>query len=221
MTTDPFHILFDISLPLSPRTLRYQGDPSLTLTAGAHIDRGDPFTVSTLTLGLHTGTHLDFPSHFLKDDRDSSAFQPDRFLRQALVIDTGDVPVVSADCMDGAPVAAGDALLLRTSNSRRRLLHQDALREEGVVLSADAARWCVDAGVTMVGIDWLSVDGPDGGFPVHHILLEAGILVLEAIDLEKVPAGRYTLIALPLALQEAEASPVRALLLPPVHRDRR
>ena len=85
-------------------------------------------------------------------------------------------------------------------------------------LSQEAARICAAAKAGLVGIDCLSVDGYESALPVHRILLNSDVLILEGIDLSAVPAGRYTLICLPLSLGGAEASPVRAVLvrqLPP------
>ena len=92
-------------------------------------------------------------------------------------------------------------------------MHQVDFREDFISLSVQAAQICVARGVRLVGIDYLSVDKyGDDSLPVHRTLLESDILILEGIDLAAVPCGRYTLICLPLRIEGAEASPVRAVL---------
>jgi arylformamidase len=126
---------------------------------------------------------------------------------------SGDGPVLPG-CLPESGIEPGQALLFKTGNSRRGLMHQSGFSEDFISLSEQAARFCVTRGVKLVGIDCLSVDEyEDDSLPVHRTLLENDILILEGIDLAAVPCGRYTLICLPLKIEGAEASPVRAVLV--------
>jgi arylformamidase len=106
-----------------------------------------------------------------------------------------------------------ERLLLATTNGAR--LRDPWFHPDYVALRSDAARRLVDAGIRLVGIDYLSI-GPMGpeGEEVHRILLEAGVVVLEGLVLESLPPGDYDLIALPLAVRGSDGAPVRAVLRP-------
>jgi arylformamidase len=116
--------------------------------------------------------------------------------------------------LQGSRAGKGQALLFKTDNSRRSLMHEASFNQDYVFLSSDAARFCVSRGLGLVGIDYLSVDCfEDESLPVHRILLESDVLILEGLDLSRAPSGQYLLICLPLSIENAEASPVRAVLL--------
>jgi arylformamidase len=82
-------------------------------------------------------------------------------------------------------------------------------------MTPEAADYCIEKGVSLVGIDYITIDRySDRTFPVHHRLLGNDILILEGLHLSEVPSGRYTLFCLPLLIKGGEASPVRAILIP-------
>ena len=178
------------------------------------LDTGSGYNLSALSLGSHAGAHLDFPAHLLEGGKRQNDYPPESFIMPAEVVCvSGDGPVLPG-CLLESGTKSGQALLFKTRNSRRGLMHQAAFSEDFVSISVQAARLCVDRGARLVGIDYLSVDKyGDDSLPVHRTLLENDILILEGIDLEAVPCGRYTLICLPLRIAGAEASPVRAILI--------
>lgn len=208
-----FKEIYDISVPLNEVPI-YPGDRPFSQEWMARLDSGDGYNLSALALGSHAGTHLDFPSHLLGGGKGQDEYPPGSFIMPAEVVCvSGDGPVLP-DSLPKSGIESGQALLFRTRNSRRRLMHQADFSEDFVSLSAQAARLCVARGVRLVGIDYLSVDEyGDDSLPVHRTLLENNILILEGIDLETVACGRYTLICLPLRIEGAEASPVRAVLV--------
>jgi len=181
----------------------------------ARLDEGKDYRLSALALSSHAGTHLDFPSHLLEKGRTQDSYCLSRFIIPAQVICVAEEDEsILPSCLQGCKIAKGQALLFRTGNSQKRLMHQAAFSEEFVCLSPEAARLCAAREVGLVGVDYISVDKyGDDSLPVHRILLENDILILEGIDLAAVPCGRYTLICLPLSLKDAEASPVRAALV--------
>ena len=203
----------DISAPLNKAPI-YPGDRPYTRQWMARLDEGDGYNLSALALGSHAGTHLDFPSHLLKSGKSQDQYPLKRFILSAEVVCvSGDGPVLSG-CLQGSKIDKGQALLFKTDNSQKRLMHQAAFSEDFVCLSLDVARLCVADGVSLVGIDYLSVDKyGDDSLPIHRTLLENDILILEGIDLSAAPSGVYTLICLPLSIKGAEASLVRAVLV--------
>lgn len=177
--------------------------------------------VSQLSMGSHSGTHVDAPLHVLPDGPDLSAFGPERFVLPAVVVDATGRDVVDADLLRGlveqGVIRAGEAVLLRTDNSERPLAEggPEAFDWDYVPLSPEGAQVLADAKVGLLGVDCPSPDpAEDESLPDHRILFGAGVLLMEYLDLRKVEPGRYGLICLPLALDPgADASPVRAVLV--------
>ena len=208
-----FKEVYDISAPLNTAPA-YPGDRPYFREWMARLDEGNEYSLSALAFCSHAGTHLDFPSHLLKSGMTQEQYPLKRFIIPAEVISvSGEGPVLPSS-LPSCEIDKGQALLFKTGNSEKRLMHQAAFSEEFVYLSLDVARLCVAAEVSLVGIDYLSADKyGDDSLPVHCTLLENDILILEGIDLAAVPCGRYRLICLPLSVNDAEASPVRAILV--------
>jgi arylformamidase len=177
---------------------------------------GDPATVSHLSFGAHTGTHIDAPVHFLAGGAGVESVPLEAVLGPACVADlTGVTGTIGAADLEAAGIPAStERLLARTRNSGWSRA-DTAFREDYVAYDESAARWCLDRGVRLVGIDYLSIepfDAPQRGYPVHTLLLEAGVAVLEGVDLADVPPGVYELAALPLHIPGSDGAPVRAIL---------
>jgi arylformamidase len=208
-----FREVYDISAPLNT-VPAYPGDRPYFREWMARLDEGNDYSLSALSLNSHAGAHLDFPSHLLKGGGAQELYSLKRFIIPAEVISVpGEGPVLPSSLL-GCKIDNGQALLFKTGNSKKRLMHQAAFSEESVYLSWDLAQLCVAKEVSLVGIDYLSVDKyGDGSMPVHRTFLENDVLILEGIDLAGVPSGRYLLICLPLSITDAEASPVRAVLV--------
>lgn len=191
--------LLDVTRPLGPETRVYPGDPPVRLRVVADIARGDPARVSVLTIGTHAGTHVDAPRHL-----DGAGSGVDGIPLGALV---GPALVVQAA---GPRVERRDIRALPRGAPPRILLRGRP------VLAPGAARELVLRRVRLVGTDGPSLDPvgePD--LLAHRILLSAGIALLEGLDLEEAPAGRYELIALPLLIPGADGAPARAILRRP------
>ena len=206
--------VLDISLPLTPTTPPVPGDPPfarrLFLT---HDDVG--CEASSIILSAHSGTHLDFPAHFFPQGRRAGDYPATAFVRPAVVVDVATKCRLLPELLEATDVSPGDAVLFRTSNSVTQCFAGTNFPENFMSLTPTLAQELVRRQVGLVGIDSLSVEAlTNPAYPVHHILLGANVLVLEGLVLNAVAAGRYTLVCLPLAMPEAEASPVRAVLLP-------
>ncbi len=203
----------DISLPL-PAAPPVPGDPPFSRHSFLN-HATDGCEVASWSLCAHNATHIDFPAHFLHEGRRAGDYPPAAFILPALVVESGDALALTADMLDGHPPCPGEAILFRTVNSVDRLFAGPQFPETFAAVRPDLARELARRRTPLVGIDAMSIEPlDDAGYPVHHILLAAGVLILEGLDLRMAGSGRYRLICLPLAVPQAEASPVRAVLEP-------
>ncbi len=189
----------------------YEGDPPVEVSLAHSIKGGDPYNVSRLLMGAHTGTHVDAANHFIEDAGGVDEIPLDILIGPARVIDLTGIEEVSADTLAGANLDGVERLLFKTSNSR--LWNDEGFRKDSVYLTGAAAEYLVGAGVKLVGMDYLSIE-KFGASPAtaHLALLGAGVVILEGIDLSEVEAGEYGLICLPLPIRGCDGSPCRAVL---------
>lgn len=212
--TIEFTSVYDISVTLGEGSIDYPGDPPYQRDQVCGIEETGTFSLSKITMSAHSGTHIDSPAHFVPDGRTIDRYSVTDFVLPAHVVDIEDQSVIRVAELEGLPVGPGEAVLFRTENSRRGLCRSGAFSDDYVYLSREAAAFCVDRGSRLVGIDYISVDGSsDEDYPAHRLILGSGRLILEGIDLESVPSGKYLLVCLPLRIKGGEASPVRAILL--------
>jgi arylformamidase len=203
--------LIDISRAIRSGAPIYPGDPPVRLARVAAIGPDCPYQLSTLSGSAHLLTHIDAPAHFVAGGATIDQIPLERFLGPALVVEVAGDAIGPADLPPAADLR-GVGLLFKTRHSAGPL--PAAFDERHVHLVPAAARALAAAGVNLVGIDYLDLERPgDPAYPVHRILLEAGVLILEGLDLSAAAPGRYTLAALPLKLAGAEAAPCRAVLL--------
>ncbi len=208
--------VYDISVTLSPSLLRYPGDPPVRFRP----QPGEPFRLTRLAFGSHAGTHLDAPAHLLPQGAPADELPLERLLGPCLVLDLcrheGDI---DAAALRRLPLQGHRRLLLQTRNSLLWRRRRYSCRYAG--LTGDGAAWLVERGVELVGIDYLSVEPAGGDGTVHRRLLDAGVIVLEGLDLSAVEHGEYELLCLPLKLSVADGAPCRAVLrrpdIPPPH----
>lgn len=204
---------YDISIILGEQNITYPGDRPFVREATGPIPGIKVTEESNLALSSHSGTHLDAPAHFVPGGKHLDDFPLDSFVLPAHVVEVFDPEAVRAEDLEDVVVQPGDAILFRTGNSHSGRVVSGEFSDRYVYISADAAQWCVDRQLTLVGLDYISVDRyGDADTPAHLILLGAGILALETVNLTEVRPGRYTLICFPLRIKGAEGSPVRAVL---------
>lgn len=209
--------IIDISLAIEPGMAVWPDDPPVEVEPTGRVAAGDPANVSALRLGTHTGTHVDPPAHFFDGGHTVDHLDLDVLVGPATVVDLSGTPgPIGPGELRGAGLAPTvERVLIRTDNSdlwrRRPLLMPDRY----VTLSPAGARWLLDRGVRLVGADFLSVESPiDGRYPVHELLLGAGVVLVEGLDLSGAPAGDYLLACLPLKVTAGDGAPARAVLLP-------
>ena len=205
----------DVSLPLGPRTPAFPGDPPVALAPVTRLDRGGPYALSQLTLGTHAGTHIDPPRHFFPDAPGVDRIDPDLLVGPAAVVRVADdVDAIGPAEIDEAP-AGTVRLLFRTRNSARWAAGAPFFPDY-VALSPDGADRAVARGVRLIGVDALSVEsGGEPRYPVHRRLLAAGVVIVEGLLLDGIPAGRCEFACLPLRLVDGDGGPARALVARP------
>jgi arylformamidase len=205
--------VYDISLTLRQRMPVYPGEPTPVIEPLKQMERGDFCNVSRLTIATHTGTHIDAPLHFLPGATSVDRLPVDVLVGPALVVQMAVAQEITAADLEAAAIPPGtERLLFKTRNSR--LLDDDDFRRDFVYLTLDAARWLVERGVRLVAIDYLSVEQMDAQPNiVHQTLLRAGVIIVEGVDLREVAPGPYLLACLPLKIDGADGSPVRAVLV--------
>jgi arylformamidase len=201
----------DISVPIYAGMVLYPGDPPVEISQPMHLDRGDVCTVSRLSLGVHTGTHVDAPSHFLKGAESVDSLSLEAMVGPAHVIEILDTAAIGEEDLSGRGIERGDRILLKTSNSAR-CWSSDEFVPDFAHLILDGAAYLAGAGVRTVGIDYLSIGHGDEGPDVHRVLLGAQILIVEGLNLSGVEPGAYDLVCLPLKIRGGDGAPARALL---------
>jgi arylformamidase len=201
--------IVDVTRPVFPGMPVWPGDPPCRCGWSARLP-DDGVNAAELSFGAHTGTHVDGPLHVLEDGAPIGDLPLAAFVGPAHVVDADGGAEIGAEWLAAHLPAGCERLLLRT----RAWRDPRVFPARWPALTPAAARLLVDRGVRLVGTDAPSPDPPDAAdLPVHHVLLHAGVPIIENLLLDHVPGGAYELIALPLRLIEADASPVRAVLV--------
>ncbi|MBC8504988.1 MAG: cyclase family protein [Anaerolineales bacterium] len=208
--------IYDISLTISPELPTWPGDPGVNLERISKMEDGADANVTHMSLGVHTGTHVDAPFHFMGGESDTvETLALDILTGPAHVIYLPDVAVdITVDDLQTADIPDGTTrLLLKTNNSDWWAAGNNTFQEDFLALDVEAAEWLVQRGVKLVGVDYLSVAPFRAGVPTHRVLLGAGVIALEGLDLSAVEPGEYTLYCLPLKIQGSDGAPARAILV--------
>ncbi|GAB4522250.1 MAG: cyclase family protein [Anaerolineales bacterium] len=205
---------YDISLTISGDLPVWPGDPQVVLERVQRIEDGADANVTRLAMSAHTGTHIDAPYHFIADGRRVHELDINMLMGRVFVLHLPDVSIITADALRHAEIPPRTRrLMFKTRNSNIWLRPSPEFFEKYVALSADAAQYLVDRGVKVVGVDYLSVAPFDATRTTHEILLGAGVIVIEGLDLSSVSEGRYTMYCLPLKLAGADGAPARVVLV--------
>ncbi len=211
-TGDHDRRVWDVSVPDRPDMHFYPGDPTLEQTQVRAIKRGDVANLTHLSLGAHTGTHVDAPAHFIDGAATLEQVPLDRMVGPAQVLDLRGLAAIDAAALRRHEIHAGDIVLFRTDNSERWA--KPGFQKDFTYVTRDAAAYLVERGVKTIGMDYLSIEEfGSTDFAVHKLLLGAGVFVIEGLDLRDVAAGPYLLSCLPLKLEGVDGAPARAVLM--------
>jgi arylformamidase len=205
----------DVTATLDPRTTPvYEGDAPMKFDFLKDMRKGDGFTLSAYSLGGHSGTHIDAPMHFVRDGAPIDSVPLAPLIGPARVIEIADgVQSIDAAELDRHSWRGAKRILFRTRSSDRGWLKSSTFHRDFAYIAPDAAQALADAGVVLVGIDYISAEQFGAAAPMtHRILLGKGIPIVEGLMLEGVAAGDYDLIVLPMKVGGHEAAPARAVL---------
>jgi kynurenine formamidase len=201
------HKLIDLTMPLSGATKAYGGDPAFSRKESDLYDSVGAL-VSRVEFGLHNGTHVDAPKHFVKAGKSVDAYPIERFSCKGVLVDALAVKAIGAEVFQRHEINRGDAVLVRTDHSNRERFAD--YFQTNPVLSSEAAQYLAHRRPSLVGIDSFSPDNPP--FEVHKILLGNDVLLLEnLVNLSALEGKAFKLHVFPLKLAGAEAAPCRAV----------
>ena len=202
----------DISVPLRSGMVHWPDNPPVDIERAMDMNRGDVCNVSKMSLGVHTGTHMDAPIHFLANGIGIDQMPLTAALGRARVIEIADPVSIKPGELVAHSIQRGERILFKTLNSPR-CWQTDDFVEDFVYVSHEAAQYLAAIGAQTVGVDYLSVGGAHiDGPQTHQALLEAGIWIIEGLNLAQAQPGIYDLICLPLRIVGGDGAPARAML---------
>jgi arylformamidase len=202
----------DISVQLRSGMVHWPDNPPVRIERMLDMEHGDVANVSKISMGSHTGTHMDSPLHFIQEGKGLDEMPLTATIGLARVIEIHDPESVKPDELDPHGIRRGERILFKTQNSARGWASADFI-EDFVYISQEAARYLAAREIQTVGIDYLSVGGfHRDGVETHEALLEAGIWIVEGLDLSQVEPGEYDLVCLPIKVERSDGAPARAIL---------
>jgi len=207
--------IYDISVTITPRIPVWPGDPSVVLERIEKIEDGANANVSRMEMGVHTGTHVDAPVHFVPGASSVEEMPLDVLTGPVQVVRIPDsVAFIGAEEIRAAGIQPGTTrVLFKTNNSALWSHLEDGFYKEFVGINESGAESLVKIGLRLVGIDYLSIAPYKHSRPTHEVLLKAGMVVIEGVDLRAVEEGVYTLYCLPVKLGGSDGAPCRAILI--------
>ncbi len=207
--------IFDISLTISPNLPTWPGDPGIELQQFESMDKGAHANVTSISTSVHVGTHVDAPHHFLNDGRTVEQLPLEVLTGPCYVVQLPDgVEAITSDVLERVEIAPDmKRVLFGTRNSHQWAGGETKFQTDFVAITEDGAEWLVEHGVQLVGVDYLSVAPYGDSSPTHTVLLKAGVVIVEGLNLSKVMRGFYELYCLPLKIAGSDGAPARAILI--------
>lgn len=210
--------IFDISIPITPEMVVWPGDPLVEIKTLSTIENNDQANVSQISMSVHTGTHIDAPSHFLQHGKTIDQLPLEKLIGKVLVMAFEDrVQVINEHALKSHPVvdelAKAHKVLFKTSNSSKLNMEGGKFFKDYVGINTSGAHFLAALNLDLIGVDYLSVASFNETEAPHRILLEKEIVLLEGINLQKVPPGCYDLYCLPIPIKGHEGAPARTILL--------
>jgi arylformamidase len=213
--------IYDISVPIFNQMVSWPGDPGVQVERTLDLQCGDPATVSFLRMGSHTGTHVDAISHFKGGGITLDEMDLGLYIGRALVVEIEDPRAITLGELQRNPsfldLRKAERVLFKTVNSQTDWF-REPFNEHFCHLNPHAADFLIELGVQLVGIDYLSVEAYhakslyEADAPTHHRLMDAGVHILEGLDLKNISPGWYELICLPLKVAGGDGAPARVVL---------
>lgn len=202
---------YDATLPMHHEMVTFPGDPRFDITPLSRRSKGDDFNLSLISMGTHAGTHVDSPKHYLQGGAAVDEIPLDVLVGPGIVLDMRGMAWIDDKALATAPLGRHRRVLLKTDSGP--LLSSGRFHENFVYLTQSGARYLIDKGVMLIGIDSLSIEcSTNTGGQVHRMLLESGTVIVEGALLLEVPPGAYEIICLPLRIKCGDGAPARLLL---------
>jgi arylformamidase len=207
--------IYDISLTISPNLPTWPGDPGLKLDRFESMDQGAHANKTRISSSVHLGTHVDAPHHFLNDGRTVEQLALEVLTGPCYVVQLPDgIEAITAEVLERTEITpAMKRVLFGTRNSHLWARGESTFQTDFVAITEDGAQWLVERGVQLVGVDYLSVAPYGDSEPTHKVLLGAGVILVEGLNLSNVMRGFYDLYCLPLKIAGSDGAPARAILL--------
>lgn len=205
--------IYDISVPIRTGGLVYPGNPEIEISLQQAVAKGASANVSTIRFGSHTGTHADASRHFFDDGQPVDRIPLERLIGPALLLDfADDVMSIGEAELRQRDIKGHPRILLKTRNSA--FLSRKEFVKDYTFLAPDGAKYLVDNGVELVGVDYLSIEQfHSGHHRTHRTLLEQSVVIVEGLDLSVPAPGEYQFVCLPLRLEGCDGAPARAVLI--------
>ena len=207
--------IYDITVEINPELPVWPGDPEVKIERFEKLESGDNANISRMGMGLHTGTHVDAPYHFLTEGITLDKIPLERFIGTVSVVEvSGEVNILSRELLARLPAEwITERILFKTRNSNHWSERPHRFHPDFVAIDPSGARFLVERGVKLVGIDYLSIAPFRKSKETHEILLGASVIILEGLDLSAIKQGIYQLYCLPLKLGGVEGAPARVILV--------
>lgn len=207
--------IYDVTVAISNDVPIYSGDPDAAVESFKAIARGDTANVSSIRFGVHTGTHVDAPNHFIDGTKNVHEMDIEKLIGPCRVID---IPkdVVAIEPEHVGDIAGFERVVFKTRNSDFWNTPEDGFRKDFTYITPATAKLLADGGIKLVGIDYLSIEkSGSAGHPVHVTLLEKEIVILEGLDLRSISPGDYEIICMPLKYigSTGDGAPARTVLI--------
>ena len=207
--------IFDVTIPIHPNMVVWPGDPPISFHRVKKIEEGSNSNVSEIKMGVHTGTHVDAPVHFIQGKPGIDSLDLSILIGPAQVVELpDDCNLIDEKVVQSAGIKPGmERVLFKTKNSRFWQTDPDHFHTDFTAFSVNGSRAIISMGIRLLALDYLSISPYKQSRPTHEALLGANIIVVEGLDLSHIGPGFYQLICLPLRLMGSDGSPARVVLV--------
>ena len=204
--------IYDISVDIHPRMQVYPGDPRFRSKSIHSLENGHPYALSKVMMSNHIGTHVDAPSHLIPGGNSVTDLPLEVMNGRSRVVQIRHRERIDVEELKNLVFMDDCRILFKTRNSLLWTDHK-YFSKKYIYLTADAARYLIDQGIKLIGFDYHSVEKfGDQDFPVHKMLLQNQIILVEGLNLADVDEGQYEMSCLPLKLKGMDAAPARVIL---------
>ena len=201
----------DISVPLKNGMVSWPGDPVFESRLISSIEKGDEINITAFSTCAHIGTHIDAPSHYIKNAADITSYPLTTLTGIVRILFIDDERFITKESLEKYSIKKGERIFFKTTNSNSKwLMHP--FKKEYVALTTEAAIYLRQQEIILAGIDYLSIAGEKNSHDVHTTLLEAQICIVEGLDLSKVKPGEYEMVCLPLKITGSDGAPARVII---------